>query len=471
MRKQIDILSDNIKPGKIIWYLAWPAVLEQLLITFVQFVDTAMVGALGENATASVAVSTSTTWLVNGIFAALGVGFSVLVGKGIGAKDYDYAKRVVRQSIIGILGFGLLIMLIIEIVAPHLPAWMGADPAIYKDATAYLSIVAYAYVFSLALAVASATLRCAGDTRTPLLFNIATNVINIILNYLFILPQHEVSIFEKTITIWGANMGVSGAALATAISITFSGIMLVLILFIKKYPAQISIRDKIRFDKRIWKDVTKLGIPVALERITLSTGQLVMTAMVTGLGTTALASHHLAITAEGLTYMPAFGISAAATTLVAQSLGANRPDKALNFGRLCNIAGVIFMSAMGVVLFLFAEPLISIFTPSREVIELGAKVLKLEAFAQPFFALAMVASGALRGAGDTKWPFYISVIGMWCVRLGIAYVFAYPLGMGLFGAWIGMVSDVVSRGVLTLLRFRSKKWLTCASFSGSKPLK
>ena len=221
-------------------------------------------------------------------------------------------------------------------------------------------------------------------------------------------------------------------------------------LFKKDYPAKISIRDKFHFQKDVWKETLRLAYPVALERITLSTGQILMTRIVTGIGTTAIAAHHLAITAESITYMPAFGFSAAATTLVSQGLGANKPELSKRLSKYCVIGGVIFMTLMGFVLYFFSRQLITIFTPDAEVIELGGRVLQIEALAQPCFALAMVISGVLRGAGDTKWPFYISAVGMWGIRLGIAYVLAYPCGLGLLGAWCGMVADVVVRGVLSL---------------------
>lgn len=459
MRKQLDFLDEHANHKRIIWYLAWPTVLEQLMITMVQYVDTAMVGSLGEQATASVAVSASTTWLIGGIFAAFGVGFSVLVGKSIGARDYEYAKRVICQAVIAIVVAGLLITGIVQIIAPFLPMWMGAEPAIWSDGTAYLSIISLAYMFNLAVNVCSAILRCSGDTRTPLIFNTLTNVINIILNTLFIFPTRAVSIFGMDMTLPGLGLGVSGAAIASAISVAFSGSMLALALFIKKHPIRISIKDKFRFDKKIWADMIKLATPVALERITISTGHIAMTAIVTQLGTVALSAHHLAITAEGITYMPAFGFSAAATTLVSQSMGANKPKLGFKYGKVCTWGGILFMTVMGVALFVFAEQLMSIFSPVEEVVSLGAQVLRLEAFAQPFFAASMVAAGALRGAGDTKWPFYISVIGMWGVRLGIAYICAYPLGLGLFGAWIGMVADIAVRGILTYWRYASGRWL------------
>lgn len=470
MRRQINLLDESIRPEKIIWYLAWPTVLEQLLITAVQYVDTAMVGSLGANATAAVGLNASTTWLINGICAALGIGFSVLVGRSIGSGDHDKAKRVVRQAVLAIAVFGAALTALVQIAAPFLPRFLGAEPDIWSDARAYLSIVGAAYMFNVSVNVSANIIRCSGDTRTPLFCNIFANVINVVLNFLLIYPTRNIDIFiqpsfmaepliNTSFSMWGAGLGVRGAAIATAISIAVSGVILFAALFKKDYPAKISIRDKFHFQKDVWKETLRLAYPVALERITLSTGQILMTRIVTGIGTTAIAAHHLAITAESITYMPAFGFSAAATTLVSQGLGASKPELSKRLSKYCVIGGVIFMTLMGFVLYFFSRQLITIFTPDAEVIELGGRVLQIEALAQPCFALAMVISGVLRGAGDTKWPFYISVVGMWGIRLGIAYILAYPCGLGLLGAWCGMVADVVVRGVLSLIRYARGKWV------------
>lgn len=459
MKQKIDLLDDRLRPERVIWYLAWPTILEQLLITLVQYVDTGMVGSLGENATAAIAISSSTTWLINGIFAAVAVGFSVPIGRYIGAGEFDKAKAVVRQAFMSILFVGIAATIAFQSIAAHLPVWLGADPAIIADATAYVRIVSAAYMFNVAVQISGSILRCAGDTRTPLIFNVTTNVINVVLNFLFIYAPRTISIFSWEFHMWGANMGVRGAALATAISISFSGIMLTRALFRSASPIGISLRDKFRLNKAIWKDMVKLGSPVAFERATLSLGQVFMTAMVTSLGTTHLAAHHLAITAESITYMPAFGFSAAATTLVAQSQGAGKPELAYRYGKFCTLGGVIFMTAMGFVLYFGGHTLLSLLTPVPEVIALGGDVLKIEAFAQPFFGLAVIISGVLRGARDTKWPFYISLIGMWLIRLPIAYSLLNFTTLGLAGLWVGMLADLFVRGSVSFFRFRGKKWL------------
>ncbi len=460
MRKFVDVLDPSLRPERVIWYLAWPTVLEQLLITMVNYVDTAMVGSLGANATAAISLTSATTWLINGVFAAIGVGFSVPVGRYMGMRDYESAKKVVRQAALAIVLFGLAFTGIIELVAPRLPAWLNADEAIRADAVRYLSIIGAAYMFTMSTSLCSAMLRCAGDTRTPLFFNTAANILNMILNFFLIYSPREVSVLGLRLNIWGAGLGVSGAAIATAISLIFSGTMLFITLYFKDSPIRAPLTRGLRFDKAIWKDMIKLATPVAFERVTLSSGQIVMTAMVTSLGTASLAANYLAIQAESLTYMPAFGIAAAATTLTAQALGANRPDMARTFAKKCSIIGLVFMTSMGFVLYFGASALIGIFTPDVKVIALGAAVLQIEALAQPCYALAQVCSGVLRGARDTRWPFYGCLIGMWAVRIPLAYVLTHVFTIGLAGVWIGMASDLTVRGIVMAVRLKvsSRKW-------------
>lgn len=458
MAKTLDLLDKSIPPRKIILFLAWPTIVEQILQTLVQYVDTAMVGSLGATATAAVAVGTSSIWLINGVMNAVAIGFAVQIARYIGAGELDRVKRIMTQAVLAIAVGGLFFTGLMELIAPHLPHWLGAETAVVPLATSYLRWFGSAYLFNMAMVVCSNVLRCSGNTKTPLFFNAITNVLNVVGNFLLIFPTREITVFGSTFTMWGAGLGVSGAAISTAASFAFSGLALLGAVYFRESPIRIPIRSSYRPDKHVLREVARLGTPNALERMTLSFGQIAMTALVTGIGTTALAAHHLAITAESISYLPCFGFSAAATTLVAQALGAGETELATRYGRLCTIYGTVLMTVAGALMFIFARGLMSIFTGEAAVLDLGAGVLRIEALAEPFFALSMVIPGVLRGAGDTKWPFYISVIGMWGVRLISAYILAYPLGLGLTGAWIGMVLDLVVRGILSVIRFAAGKW-------------
>lgn len=462
MKGTINLLDDKLRPGRVIWFLAWPTILEQLLHTFVHYVDTAMVGSLGPDATASIAVSASFTWLVSGIFEALGIGCGVLAGHAVGAKDGDRKKTVIRHSLLAALVCGVLITAAVETAAPFLPALLGADMGIRGEAWSYLAIVGSAYLFSALNIVCSNIIRCSGDSKTPMFINLGANVLNLVLNFMLIYPTRTVTVFGGSFTMAGAGLGVRGAAIATAVSIALTGSVLLIILLRRETPFSADgLTRSIRFrpQKSVFKDMARYAYPVALGQATISTGQMVMTAIVTNLGTAALAAHHLAITAEAITYMPVFGFSAAVTTLVSQSLGANRPDLARRFSKYCIIGGILLMSGMGVILYFGADALIGIFTPDAGVIRLGGSVLRIEALAQPFFALSMVIFGVMRSTGDGRWTIYISVIGMWAVRLTLAFLFTRVFQWGLAGAWVAMVLDLFTQGMLCLWRFASGKCL------------
>ena len=248
--------------------------------------------------------------------------------------------------------------------------------------------------------------------------------------------------------------------MATTLSCTLTAILLVFVLFKGDHKIKISFRDPWSFDSAIQKQALRLGIPIALERSTLSFGQIVLTKMVGTLGTTALAAHFLAISAESVTYLPASGFSTAATTLVAQSLG--KEDKALakRYANLCVLWGTAMMSFMGLVLYLFAPSLMMLFTRVEPVVLLGAKVLRIEAFAQPAFGLSILVFGVMRGGGDTKGPFLISLAGMWLLRLPMAYLLLRLTSLGLAAVWIPMMSDLMLRGGICLVRYRKGSWIS-----------
>ena len=437
--------------------LAWPAIIEQIMITMVQYIDTAMVGGLGQNATASIGITSTTIWLFNGFLAAAGMGFSVQVAQYVGAKREEDARDTVRQAVLFNIFFGLFTGTAAVVLSFWLPGLLGADPAIIPEASRYFRIIGYSMPFLLTSTMISSIIRCSGDMKTPMVLNILINVFNIILNFLFIYPSRTIALGGIRFRFWGAGLGVTGAAIGSAVSTLLVSILLFLVLYLKKGPVQIHIRENYRFTKECVGTAVRIGIPVALERATLNIAQIVMTLTVSGLGTAAVAANHIAITAEALSYLPAYGISAAATTLVGQAIGAKQEKMAIRFSRISTYLGVALMSFTGMLLYLFAPQLISLFTQASEVKELGVQVLRIEAFAEPLFAASIVVSGALRGAGDSRCPFLLSFVSMWGVRIPLAVILAPRIGLA--GVWIAMCLELCVRGVIFLIRLYSNKWL------------
>ena len=418
MLKQQNFFDRNIPAWKQVLFLSWPTIVELLLQTAVNYVDTAMVGSIGVNATAAVSITMSTIWLINGFMNAVGIGYSVLAAHSIGEGNYEQAKVIIRQSILAIGVAGIFLTLIVTLfIAPNLPAWMHAEKEVVPLARSYLRIIGMGYLFNISLIVCSNLLRCAG-------------------------------------------LGVSGAAAATSMSIAFSGIGLLLILFLRQTPYQISLKEDFSPDSFIIRRAIRLAVPTAMERMTISFGQIAATSIITGLGTMALSANLLADTGEKICYLPVYGFATAGTTLVAQSLGAEEKDLALHYGRWSNRLGMIVMLVTRTAMFLFAVPIIDLFTDDTETILLAAQMLRIEAFAEPLLAIGVVLGGVLRGAGDTRWPFVISLLGMWVVRLPLAYTLIHLFDWGLAAVWGAAIADWAVRAAISCHRFYHKKWMT-----------
>ncbi len=437
--------------------LSWPAIVQQLMLTLVQYIDTAMVGSLGPNATASVGVVSSSVWLFNGLLGAAATGFAVQVAQHIGARETERARSVVRESMLFSLLFGVFMGSAAAALSFSLPGLLGAEEAIRPDASAYFLIVGCSMPFLMAINLMSSLLRCMGDTRTPMLFNITLNIFNTIFNFLLIYEPREASVFGLRVFLPGAGLGVPGAALGSALAS-----LLVALLFLRRFlsrdfPLRISLRDRFRFTRDCLSAMIRIAIPQAMAHTASCGAQIAVTVIVAGLGTQAVAANSLAVTAEALCYQPGYGVSTAATTLVGQSIGAGRRDLAVRFARVSTLLGMAIMTGTGLLMFLFAEPLIGMFTPDADVMRLGASVLRIEAFAEPLFAASIVASGAFSGAGDTKWSFAANLLSMWGIRLPIALLLIGSLG--LTGMWIAMACELSIKGLVFLWRLRSKKWL------------
>ena len=337
-------------------FLAWPAIIEQIMLTLVQYVDTAMVGSLGSNATAAVGLTSSTTWLFNGFFNAAAIGFSVQVAQHLGAGRQEDAKRVTWQALRFVGIFGVMMGAVAFALSFYLPAMLGADPAIRGDASLYFRIMACAMPFTLGSNMLSAVIRCAGDTRTPMLLNLMINVLNVILNTVFIYAPRTVTLFGREVFVWGAGWGVGGAAFASGLSTAIVACLFLVVLLRKKSPIQISLKQRYPFERHCLLTAWRLGLPAALERSTLCVAQIVITALITGIGTVAVAANHLAVTAESISYLPASGVAVAGTTLVGQAIGAGRKDLAKRFARMVSWMGVAIMTFGGGVLSSFQSP-------------------------------------------------------------------------------------------------------------------
>lgn len=452
----------------ILWRLAWPAIIEQVLGTLVSFVDTAMVGSLGANATAAVSINAASIWLINGILSGIGVGYSVQVANAIGARDAAKARAVMRQGLLAVGAVGLLMLAVLEGLSSFIPVWLGAEPEVLPGAMTYLRFYALGLPFATLLFVFSAIMRCSGDAKVPLILNSLANVVNVLLNFFLIYNSRTVTLYIPflmepgsgvSLGIWGAGMGVGGAAMASAVSMCVAALlMLRTVLCNRERPMSCSPDENYLPDREIIGQAVRLGIPYIGERMTVNIGQILMTKVVAGVGTVALAANQIATTAEGICYLPAYGISFAATALVGQSVGAKNREDATAYGFLSARLAFLLCLGTSLVLFFGSQPLASLFTPDRDVIAETAKVLRIVAMCEPFFAISIVYSGALRGAHDVKFPMVLSLGCMWGVRVLLAPILVYLFHWGLAGVWTAMALDLTVRGVCCAVRWRRGKW-------------
>ena len=442
---------------QVVLTLSIPSILQQIVVTAMEYIDAAMVGHIGASATASIGIVSSSTWLLHGMLAGLYMSFAIQVAQYLGADRQDDARGVLRQSMIFNLVVGCAAAAFGIGISRFLPGWLGADPSLQADASAYFAIWSASLPFAMAMCTYSSMLRSAGDALTPGLISVLTCVLDVIFNFFLINPTRQMELFGHGVTVWGAGLGVPGAALGTALATIVSGVLTLAILLLRDGPLCIRKPGSWRITKACLQNLWKVGAPLAAERAALSSAQVLLIRIVSGLGTTAIAANSLGVSAESLCYMAGYGIQDATLALVGQAVGANRRDMAKRFSWLCTGMGVGIMALTGVGMYIFAPQLMGIFTADAAVIALGAQVLRIEALAEPMFGASIVASGAMQGAGDSTGCFVLNLVSMWGIRLTLATLLAPHFG--LVGVWFAMSFELTMRGVLFFVRLARGKWL------------
>ena len=442
--------------------LSIPAILAEISSMVMQYIDAAMVGSLGANASASIGLVSTSTWLMGGLCISVATGYSVQAAHLIGAERESEARDVFRQGIISALFIGIGLCILGISISHGLPRWLGGDPAIINDAENYFFIYACALPAVQMRQLAGSMLQCSGNMRTPSMLNAMMCGFDIIFNWLFIFPDHHLPFLG--IVIPGADMGVAGAALGTTLAEWVTSFLMMYAACIRSPKLRLlgggSWRPTVECSSR----AARIAIPLAFEHTVLCGAQIASTKIVAPLGTISIAANSLAVTAESLCYMPGYGIASAATTLVGQSLGAGNRDQARSFARLSVGLAVFIMTLTAGLMFILAPFVFRILTPDHAVQELGVHVLRIEAFAEPLFAVSIAAAGAMRGAGDTLIPSILNLASMWGVRITAAAFLAPRLGLA--GVWIAMCGELCIRGILFLVRLLREKWLNTGFLSG-----
>lgn len=434
--------------------LSMPSILAQISSIIMQYIDAAMVGSLGASASASIGLVSTTTWLFWGLCSAIVSGFSVQVAQLIGGGRYRDAQGVVRQALTATLLFSVGMAVTGCAISGFLPSWLGGNDEINDGASVYFLI------FSLGLPMyqlgyfSGAVLRCSGNMFVPGMLSVGMCVLDVIFNALLIFPTREV----WGITMYGAGLGVKGAAMGTVLAEAVVGV--VMFWYMWRRSPQLNMRGSSGSympTRPVMRKAARIGLPMAAEHAIMCGAQILVTVIVAPLGTVAIAANAFAITAESLCYMPGYGIGEAATTLIGQSVGAKRPQMARRFAYITVYSGMTVMGVMGLVMYVAAPQMMAFFTPDVMVQNLGVEILRIEAWAEPMFAAAIVAYGAFVGAGDTLIPSCMNFGSIWAVRLTLAALLA-PV-YGLRGVWIAMCIELCFRGAIFLWRLYSNAWL------------
>lgn len=436
--------------------LAWPTMLEQVMQTAVQYIDTAMVGTLGTEATAAVGATTTINWLINGTVAALGIGFLSFISRACGANDKPAAKRAVSQAVLAALAAGIFFTILTLGLSGRIPVWMQVKENIQPLASRYFLILYLPMLPRTATIIFGTVLRAAGDTKTPMKVGVAVNMINVILNFLLIYPTRRVELFGQGITLPGAGWGVIGAAAASAAAFTVGGIYITVVLW--RHPLVSPAGQPLRPDMDILKPCLKVAFPNMLQRFSTSFGYVAFASMINSLGEVATAAHTIANTVESAFYIPGYGMQTAAATLAGNAYGARDKKRMHDLAAMFIPIELILMIFSGGALFVLAEPLVSLFSSSEEVIALGTRVLCMVAVSEPFYGFSIIVEGMMQGVGKTKEPFVYNIIGMWGIRIVGTFLCTQLLGMGLVSAWACMILHNLLLFVLFLICYIRGKW-------------
>ena len=437
--------------------LSIPAILAQISSIVMQYIDASMVGRLGANASGAIGLVSSTTWLFGGLCIAVTTGFTVQIAQAVGAGEDKSARNIMKQGLIIALCISVILALIAALISTPLPSWLGGEAAIQKMASQYFLVYMLGLPALQMNSIAGGMHQSSGNMRLPGILNVMCCVMDVIFNLFFIFPTRSVQINSITFTMPGLGLGVAGAALGTITAEAVTCAIMVTALLWKNKNLHLRKGEHLRFHRDILVKAVKIGVPVGLEQMVMCSAYVMSTKIVSPLGTIAIAANSFAVTAESFCYMPGYGVQAASTTLVGQCVGAGQKQLSRRMAWITMGLGVSVMTIGGVLMYIAAPSMIGVLTPNEEIRNLGAAVLRIEAFAEPFYAASIVASGALRGAGDTVVPSCMNFASMWCVRIPLAAILAPRVG--LYGVWIAMCVELCFRGILFTTRLKRERWM------------
>ena len=452
-----EILSDKKGPhpdeflkmpiGKAIFTLAWPATLTVLLENLATTVDMIMVGRLGAAEVAAVGFSSMIYWLLSSLLIGIQAAVTAIVARNVGAGKLGVANAALAQSLALAFMMSTVVAFLTFFLAPQIFGIFGVEPDVYEFSVSYIRILCFGQIFFSVVVVGSGALRGAGDTKTPMFIMAAGTLVHIAINYLLILGN-----------LGFPRMGVKGAAIGTAASMAISAVLYLFLLFHGKLRLQLRLRD-FRWDRgRTWQTI-RLALPASAEMIVLQFGLLFYAKFIVAFGTIALSGYQVGMQILSLSFIPHTGFGVAASTLIGQNLGAERKKEAKKAGWICVFFGGLSMGILGIVYLVFSREIASVFVDNADVIEVAAEFIRMTAICQTGMSIHFTLSGALRGAGDTRSPLYITIIGMYGIRVPAVWIGTLYFGMGIAGAFSLLIYDYILRDTIILIRYARGKWL------------
>ena len=441
------VVRPDLPRSRKVLAVAWPVVLTNLLQSLALTIDLIFVGALGPVALASTGVATQVFYVGMTVANGLAAGATALVARSIGGADEAGANRMATVALVLALLLSLPLMAATYFLDAPLLRLMGAEGEILANGALVLGILALGIPGNMLIVTATGAMQGAGDTKPALWVGIGVNVVNLVLDWLLIFGN-----------LGFPRLGLAGAAVATAVSFTAGGIAFLWLLWRGRRPVRVS-GHALAFRANAAR-VLRVGAPAGLEQLLLSLGFTAYLILILQFGADALAAHQIGLRVQSFAFMPGFGFAAAAAALVGQGLGRGDPEEAEQNGWTAIGMGLAVMLLLSALMFVFAEPLAGLFTDSPEALRYGVIWIHVLVFAMPAIAFHFTAAGALRGAGDTRWPLLVSFAGLWLVRLPVAWFAGVVLGFGMFGVWAGYMIEYYARAVVTTWRFVRGRWKT-----------
>lgn len=426
--------------------LGLPSMAENALQMLLGLVDTAFLGHLSWQAMSGASLANQVFFIFQVVLIAASTGVTVLVSNAIGARNARMISKSLWNGLYLATIWGLMMMLFVPFVPVVLKVFPNVDQQVYKMSVDYLRVILLGILTMSLMGTLGAALRGSGDTKTPMMVAAISNSLNVFLDYGMIFGKFGFPRLEA-----------KGAALATVLSRLVGVIMLFIAVF-KNHNLHAHDKEGRKLDFSTMRSVLSVGLPTAGENVLFSTGLLIFANILLLAGSKAYAAHRVGINIESISFMPGMGISVAITALVGRYNGRSDFKKVAGIVRQGWILTSIFQISVGLFIFAFPKILITLFTNDLQIISMAELPVRLIGLVQAFLAIDYSMNGALRGTGNTSFPMFAVAFAMWLIRLPVGYLLVAHFKMGLLGAWLGMIADIIFRSLIKLIFYLTGQW-------------